>query len=446
MPGTRTFALQYKISRKTAVTVYEQLHSEGYFSSSVGSGTVVNSRIPEDWLPVVPSRPVPGPKKSAARGPARPARTEFEDVLIPRPAIPFNPIASDLTQFPVEIWARLSSRRMRRAPVFLLARGELAGYRPLREAIAAHLGSSRGVTRTADEIIVVSGVQQALDLVARLLIRSGDEVWLEDPGYSGAADAFRRAGAKIIPVTVDAAGFDPTLAATLSERARLAYVTPAHQFVLGATMPVERRLALLSMARQRDAYLIEDDYDSEFRFSGHPIPALQGLDRADSVIYTGSFNKMIFPSLRMGYLALPPALLEPILRLRWQTDRYPPGLTQAVLCDFIVEGHFGRQMRRLRELYGSRLDAFHTYAKRYLAGIFELPRIEAGMNTPCHILNGLSSAQAEARAEAAGIDSIPLDRYAIRRRDLNGLLLGFAAFPERDIHNAIPKLAKALAA
>jgi GntR family transcriptional regulator/MocR family aminotransferase len=211
-------------------------------------------------------------------------------------------------------------------------------------------------------------------------------------------------------------------------------------------MPVERRLSLLSMARERCAYVIEDDYDSEFRFAGQPIPALQSLDRADSIIYTGSFNKVLFPSLRIGYIALPPALVEAVLKLRWQTDRYPPGLTQAVLCDFIAEGHFGRHVRRMRELYAARLCSFQTHGSRYLGELLELPRVEAGMNIPARLSNGMSSIQAHALADVAGIVSIPLDRYALRRRDLNGLLLGFAAFTDREIREGAIKLARALRA
>jgi GntR family transcriptional regulator/MocR family aminotransferase len=445
MPSTRTFAAQYKISRRTVVTVYEQMHAEGYLAATTGSGTIVNSKIPEDWLGGSSARPVAQLRKRPAKGDSRPPLSEFESVRTARPARPFHPIASELAEFPMDLWARVSSRRLRRVPTTLLARGDVAGFRPLIEVVAAHLGSSRGVNRSADEIIIVSGVQQALDLVARLLIAPSDHVWLEDPGYSGAVDAFRRAGAEIIPVKVDECGFDPLLAARLSKKARLAYVTPAHQFVLGATMPVERRLSLLTLARQRSAYIFEDDYDSDFRFSGQPIPALQSLDRNDSVIFAGSFNKAMFPSLRIGYLAVPPTLVEPILKLRWQSDRYPPGLAQAVLCDFITEGHFGRHVRRMRELYAVRLEALHNCGNRYLAGILDLPRIEAGMNTPGRLVNGMASKQAHALATAAGIVSIPLDRFALHRRDLNGLLLGFAAFTEREIQESAKKLALALA-
>lgn len=192
----------------------------------------------------------------------------------------------------------------------------------------------------------------------------------------------------------------------MAKRARAAYVTPAHQFILGATLPVEPRLALLSRARDCGAYVIEDDYDSEIRFEGQPVPALQSLDRSDSVIYVGSFNKVLFPSLRLGYIAAPPALIDALLTLRYQADRYPPGLSQAVLCDFIVEGHFGRHLRRMRELCAARLDALHKYARRYLLGVLDIPRIEAGLNTPAHLLNGMTSKQAYMQAAEAGIESM----------------------------------------
>lgn len=311
MPGTRTLASQYKISRRTVVAVYEQMQAEGYLTAAVGSGTTVNTKIPEDWMGITFAGLAVVSKKRPVEEVAQTPQTEFEEVRSARIARPFNPMAPELAEFPMDIWARISSRRLRRISTSILGRGDLAGFRPLREAVAAHLGSSRGVTRSQEEIIILSGVQQALDLVARLLITPGDHVWLEDPAYTGASNVFRRAGAVIVPVAVDAGGFDPVLAARSSKKARLAYVTPAHQFIMGVTMPIARRLSLLSLARQRGAYVIEDDYDSEFRFSGQPIPALQSLDRAESVIYAGSFNKALFPSLRIGYLAVPRLPVNP---------------------------------------------------------------------------------------------------------------------------------------
>jgi GntR family transcriptional regulator/MocR family aminotransferase len=435
LPGTREFARLYHVSRRTAVAVFDHLRAEGYLTIVHGSGARVNEQAPDDLLVAAPGMRAPNAAPS-------------DDVipLFRRPARPFRAIEPALAEFPAELWARVASRRLRRISTAVLAGGGIAGYKPLREAVAAYLGASRGVTCAPEQVIIVSGVQQALDLIGPALLRPGDKVWMEDPGYTGAVDAFRRTGAEIVPVRVDADGFDPRLAATLARRARAIYVTPAHQFVLGATMPLERRLALLSLARASGAYIIEDDYDSEFRFEGRPVPALQGLDRTGCVLYTGTFNKVLFPALRLGYLVALPPLVDSLLKLRYQMDRYPPGLSQAILCDFIVEGHFGRHLRRMRELYTTRLAALRTHVERHLSGAIEIPRIEAGLHTPAYLKNGVRASRACERAAAVGLETMALDRFAIRRRDLNGLLLGFAAFSENEIRDGVAKLAAALEA
>lgn len=434
LPATREFSLQYHVSRRTAVGVFEQLQAEGYVTSLVGSGTTVNERLPEDLLEASPHQR-PSSKAKPTTGQWR----------FGRPARPFRPIEPALSEFPIDVWARVSARRLRRVSPSLLGGGNLAGYGPLRETIAAYLAASRGVNCSPDQVIVVSGIQQALDLVARLLLRSGDAVWIEDPAYPGAADALRRSGARLVPVRVDERGIDPQKGRALCPKARLAYVTPAHQFALGWTMALERRLALLAWARESEAIVFEDDYDSEFRFAGRPMPALQGLDRWNRVIFAGSFNKVLFSSLRLGYLVVPDSWIDPLLELRYQTDRYPPGMSQAVLCDFITEGHFGRHLRRMRELYARRLDALRDSVRKYLGGAVEIPNIEAGLNTPAYLTNGMSGRQAEALAAEHGVETLAMDRFALQRRDLKAILLGFAAFHERQIRQGAIKLAGALA-
>jgi len=230
----------------------------------------------------------------------------------------------------------------------------------------------------------------------------------------------------------------------LYSQTKAAYLTPAHQFPLGMTMPLERRLAILAWARQAGAFLIEDDYDSEYRFEGLPVPALQGLDRNGSVILLGSFNKVLFPSLRIGYVVLPPSLVDAFLAFRLGVDMHPSSLDQAILCDFIVEGHFGRHIRRMRELYAKRLVVLQHGVRRYLAGVLDVPPIQAGLNTVGFLRNGMTSQQAEAAALAHGIEAIALSRFALKRIDVQALLLGFAAFDEREIHRGIVNLAAAL--
>ena len=367
LPATRDLARQYGVARGTVVAVFEQLQSEGYVTSRVGSGTRVSGQIPEDlWQPA--------PARAAVRQP--PPASRFPP---PTPLRPFHPFEPALDQFPMELWTRIAARRLRRATRALLGCGDVRGYAPLREAIAAYLGSSRGVRCIADQVVIVSGAQQALDLLARVLVRPGEPVWIEDPAYPGATAAFRNAGARLVPVPVDEHGLDVARGFRRAARAKAVYLTPAHQFPLGASLSIERRLAVLDWARRSGARVVEDDYDSEYRFAGRPIPALQGLDRGDCVVFLGSFSKVLFPSLRLGYLVVPPALLEPLLTLRASTDRYASTLDQAILCDFITEGHLGRHIRRMRELYRTRLAALREASTAHLTGLLEIPSIEAGL-------------------------------------------------------------------
>jgi GntR family transcriptional regulator/MocR family aminotransferase len=433
LPATRDFSLQYGVSRRVVVNVFEQLQAEGYVTSRVGSGTRVTDQLPEDVLEV--------PRRSDVE--TKPASQRVLPEWV-RPARPFRPIEPALANFPMDIWTRVAARRLRRVSPSILAGGAVQGYAPLREAIADYLATSRGIDCSADEVVVVSGVQQALDLVARFLVRSGDAVWVEDPGYVGAVSAFKNAGARIIPVPVDTAGLEPAKGERACSTPRAIYVTPAHQFPLGVTMSLERRLHLLSFARSCSAVVIEDDYDSEFRFSGRPVPALRGLDKAGSVILAGSFNKVLFPSLRLGYVLLPAPLVDRFLAFRFQVDAYPPSLSQAVMCDFMVEGHFGRHLRRMRELYSSRLSALQESATRYLRGTIELPNIQAGLNVPAYLRNGMTSRDAAEKAASAGIEVMSLDRFTLRKRDPGGFLLGFAAFEESEIRKGVLTLARAL--
>jgi len=433
LPATRDFANQYNVSRGTVVTAFEQLQAEGYVVCQVGSGTRVNGRLPGNLVRANDNRPqmrkFPGP---------------FSALTYSSVARPFRPYEPATSQFPIDIWARVAGRRLRRASSALLAGRDPSGYEPLREAVAAYLGLSRGVRCSADQIVVVSGAQQGLDLLARLLIKPGEAVWMEDPGYFGATSAFRSVGARIVPVPVDEQGLAISIGKRLCSRAKAAYLTPAHQFPLGMTMPLERRLAILVWAREAGAFLIEDDYDSEYRFEGLPVPALQGLDQNGSVILLGTFNKVLFPSLRLGYVVLPPSLVDPFLAYRFSVDLHPSGLDQAILCDFIVEGHLGRHIRRMRELYAERLTVLQDSAREFLEGLLEVQPIQAGLNTAGLLRNGMTSRQAEAAASARGIEAMAISRFALKRTDIHGLLLGFAAFDKHQIRRGVANLAAAL--
>ncbi|MFN7921698.1 MAG: PLP-dependent aminotransferase family protein [Bryobacteraceae bacterium] len=291
---------------------------------------------------------------------------------------------------------------------------------------------------------MVSGVQQALDLLARILLKPGDAVWMEDPGYFGASIAFENAGARIAPVPVDGSGIDVAAGIRKARAAKGAYVTPAHQFPLGLTMPLERRMALLQWASNAGTFIIEDDYDSEFRFEGRPVPVLQSLDRASNVIVTGSFNKLLFPSLRIGYIVAPPLLADFIVAFRHGTDFRSRSFDHAVLCDFIEGGHLARHLRRMRKLYAARLDCLLEAGRKQLGGVLEISSVRAGLYTTAKLINGMTSRQAEAAARSAGVEALALDRYTFQAKDPGGLLLGFAGFDERQIRDAASRLSRAL--
>ena len=433
LPPTRDLAAQFRVSRGVVVTAFDQLQAEGYLKARVGAGTHVCAALPKN-IPV---------QVNLARG-IQNLPAAVRGIPSSRPPRPFRAYEPALTEFPTDVWARVASRRLRRASAALLGAGHPAGYEPLRQEIAAYLGSSRGVNCSADCVVILSGVQQGLDLFSRLLLKPGQAVWLENPGYFGAATAFRNQGANIIPVPVDEHGLDVAAGLRLGRDARAAYVTPAHQFPLGASLSLDRRLALLAWAHEASAFILEDDYDSEYRFEGYPISALQGLDTRESVIFLGSFNKVLFPSLRLGFAVVPPVLLDRVLALRLGSDVAPPGLDQAILCDFIAEGHLGRHIRRMRGLYTARLEALQEAANKYLAGVLDISSIRAGLSTVGILRNGMTSREAESLATANGIEVLGFHRFFLGESTTEGLLMGFAGFTEREIRSGVRALSKAL--
>jgi GntR family transcriptional regulator/MocR family aminotransferase len=349
-----------------------------------------------------------------------------------------------IAEFPAKLWGSLTAKRASKFTSWLRTEDDGRGYRPLREAITHYLSISRGVHCTPDQIIVVSGVQQALDLLARILLKPDEPVWMEDPGYFGANIAFHNAGANIIPVPVDEHGLDVGAGIKMCAQAKGVYVTPAHQFPTGMTMSLERRMALLKWASSSGAFVIEDDYDSEYRFEGRRIPTLQGLDRHSNVILVGSFTKTLFPSLRIGYLVLPSSFVDCVLAYRYRTDFRNLSLDQAILCDFIEAGHLGRHLRRMRNLYSTRLAALLDGGRKYLSGLLEISDVRAGLYTVGLLQNGMSSRQAEKAAAAHGVEVIGLDRYTLNRPDPKAVLMGFAAFDEKAIRQGLVHLAAAL--
>jgi GntR family transcriptional regulator/MocR family aminotransferase len=343
----------------------------------------------------------------------------------------------------MKVWARLG-RRWAHGGSSGMDYDEVAGYRPLREAIAAYLRSARGVTCDAAHVIIVHGSQQALDLTSRVLLDPGDAVWFEDPGYDGARGAVAAAGARLVPVPVDGEGFSVSAAMARDPSARLAYVTPSHQFPLGVTMTLSRRRELLRWAAESGGWVLEDDYDSEFRYAQRPLPAMQGLDTDDCVIYSGSFSKVLFPALRLGYLVVPPAMLDTFLRVRFLTDVHPSTITQATAADFIAEGHFERHLRRMRLLYGERQEALVESARRHLSGLLTVNRSEGGMHLVGWLPRGTNDWEGSRAARARGVAATPLSFFAECRPRPNGLLLGYAGLTPAQIAAGARQLAAAL--
>jgi GntR family transcriptional regulator/MocR family aminotransferase len=441
LPASRDFAGQYGLSRGTVVTVFERLQSEGYLSSGVGVGTWVNQ--------------IAAPAQSRRMTTTPPAyiRRVISEYTLPKPFVglafpkgvrPFRVGSPAIAEFPSGVWGRIAAHRARNFASWLKTEAGGRGYRPLRNAIAEYLRTSRGVRCSSEQIVIVSGIQQALDLLARVLLKPHDPVWMEDPGYFGAGIAFGTAGARIVGVPVDEEGLSVSAGMKICPHAKGVYLTPAHQFPLGVTMSLERRMAILNWASRNGAFVIEDDYDSEYRFEGQPVPALQSLDHHASVIYIGSFSKTLFPSLRLGYVVLPPSLVDYFLAFRYRTDFQNSTFDQAVLCDFIVEGHLARHLRRMRTLYAGRLAALIDGGKQHLDGLLQLSDVRAGLYTIGFLKNGMASRQAEKLAAEKGIEVLAADRFTFRRPDPKGLLLGFAAFDEATIGRELVRLAKAL--
>ncbi len=440
LPATRDLARQYRLARGTIVNAFDQLKSEGYIQGSVGSGTYVNKILPEELLQV--------PRKEIPALPARhKQRRKLSDYarrvkLFPnfeiRPSRAFRTNMPALGLFPTTLWAQVAARRLRRISASLLLGCGPMGYPPLRDAVASYLSTSRGVKCVADQVVIVSGVQEAIDIAVRLSVNPGDRVYMENPGYPGAAIAFKAAGAKISAIGVDDEGM--RVPGANMRGARLVYVTPGHQFPLGVTMSVTRRLQLLDWAAKFGALILEDDYDSEYRYAGRPVPALQGLDRHGLVLFMGSFSKVLFPSLRVGYLVVPPDLTDYFAATLSVTNRHAPLLEQAILCDFITEGHLGRHVRRMREVYARRLSILLDCAKQSLDGLLEISGVEAGLQIAGWLHRGLDAESVAIAAATRDVEVTALSRYRQGAAVREGLQLGFAAVDSKEIRRGVREL------
>lgn len=449
LPSTRLLAEELGVSRNTVLNAYEQLMAEGYLETSGGSGTFIARVLPDHLLRtpvqnVVNSHPPTEPLEPRFSQHAKSqmmAPRQFSSVAKHGTVPPFNAAAPALDAFPYKVWSRLVTRHARRISGDTISYQRLIGYHPLREAIAAHVTMTRRVRCSPEQVIIVSGSQGGLDLASRLFLDPGDEVWLEDPGYLGARGAFLGVGAKIMPVPVDDEGMVVDAGAKRAPKAKLAFVTPSHQFPLGMTMSLQRRLALLDWAKRADAYILEDDYDSAFRFAGRPLPALHALDDTGRVIYVGTFSKVLFPALRIGYLIVPPALLEGFLTVRHHVDIHIPYLQQAVLADFIAEGHFTQHLRRMRTLYAERRAAL-LEAVRDLP--LEIQAPPAGIHCVGWLPEGMDDVAVAHKAAAYGLELWPVSMFYMEPSARKGIVLGYGAFNKEAMNEGVWRLEQVL--
>lgn len=446
MPSTRGLAKQYALARGTVASAFEQLKNEGYVETTVGAGTFVSVRLPEESVPMGNGQTDVAVAPSLA-GLSLRGQSAVDGVrLLPAShsvGRAFRSYEPAIDLFPVALWSRVAGRVLRNAPRSLYGQGDARGYLPLRRAIAEYVGPARGVRCNADQIIITSGTQQALDLVARLLLDPGDSVWLEDPCYPGALFAFRAAGANVVPVRVDREGLVVEDARRQHAGARLAYVTPANQFPLGVTMSPRRRDELLAWAAGQNAWIIEDEYDAEYRYSGPPLPSLQSLDRSGCVIYVGTFTKMLFNALRLGFIVLPERVVEPFAAARSFLDRHPPTLEQAILADFILEGHFGHHVRRMRQIYARRSHAL-SEAAHSLAGRLDVVQPASGMRTLGWVRTGQTDAAVAGRARALGLEVAALSEFTLRHSHPGALILGFAGCSSAELKRGVEVLESTL--
>ena len=435
LPSTRSLAGELGISRLPVLTAYDQLLHEGYLVGRAGAGTFVAPSVSRrqeraSTVPDLRSRPL------QARQAQSSTRTDRAQSLGP-----FRVGLPALDQFPQKAWSRLVSRHARQLPAELMAYGGPRGHLPLRAAVAAYLFAARDVRCEPSQVLIVGGSQMALQLCAAVLLGANDVACVENPGYPGAWKALAATGGTIRSVPLDGGGL-VVRALERRRRARLVYVTPSHQYPLGMAMAASRRLELLEWARRNDAWIVEDDYDSEYRFASRPLGALQGMDGSGRVIYIGTFSKVLFPALRLGYLVVPQPLLARFLDARDALDLFSPTLYQSALTDFIAQGHFARHVRRMRSTYQNRRDALVAAIHRVLGHRLEIVNADAGMHLSTWFQPGIDDVAVVRRAADRGLYPIALSTCFVDSDTRSGLVLGFGGSTEAQIDRAVGALAR----
>ena len=459
LPASRVLGADLVVSRNSVNAAYEQLRAEGYLEQRERLGSFVASVIPDvegrvqprsgvmrESVPIAQATPQHANLSSTGAVFVQAAERLSKSKQLSDWATPLAFRIGDpaIDAFPLTLWSRLVARRWRTGQV-PLGYSDPAGAMELRRAIAEYLKTSRGVRCEPEQVFIASGTQQALDLATRLVLSPGDPVWVENPGYPGGRSAVEGAGATAVPVSVDDEGLSVEHGIQLCPDARGVYVTPSHQFPLGSVMSVARRLALLRWASEVDAWIFEDDYDSEFRYASRPLPSLQGLDDHGRVIYTGTFSKTLFPALRLAYVVSPPSLVDAFQAACILGGRYAPTDAQLVVTDFINEGHFERHLRRMRALYAARQHALLDCVRNHLADTLDVAPGAAGLHLVAFLKDTtLDGRMVSARAADAGVEIPPLANYTLTALDRDGFLMGYGAYEPGIMRTAAIRLAAVL--
>ncbi len=437
VPSTRELSATLEVARSTVTDAYEQLIAEGYLETEQGSGTFVCRELPDALLAFSKGSDAGGTTPATIRLSAfgNGLSFDYNRAYPPPGVISFPNGTPDLQHFPFAIWRKLMNRHLREALQDTFDYTDyVAGYPPMRAEIASYLSRTRAVRATADQVVVVNGSQQSLDLCARLLLSPGDEVAFENPGYQGARRIFEAAGARLRPLTATPEGL---ALGDLGKKTRLVYVTPSHQFPTGVSMSLATRLELIDWARRTGAVIVEDDYSSEYRYSGPPLPSLQGLAGDVPVVYIGTFSKVMFPGLRIGYLVAPKGLIQSITRAKWLQDRNTAVLEQKALFDFMHEGHLERHIRRMRRLYGSRREALVAALDRHFGERVRVMGDAAGM----HLMATIDDPHIVDRANRNRVQLLRADGYYLTKPPGNEFIFGFSAVGERTIREGVKRMA-----
>lgn len=438
LPATRTLAQETGVSRTTVIDAIERLVAEGMLVSRVGSGTFVSDTLERQRpRPVTP----PAQRKEAAQARIAYTISHAEKVYAPRSWLPhkvraFVTALPALDAFPMTNWSRISARHLRGERSAVMGYGEPKGYEPLRRAVATHLAAIKGITCDPQQIFITSGAQHAFSLIGKLFLNPGDRVWMENPGASGARNALLSEGATLVPVAVDREGIVVADGLAKAPHFRLAFVTPSHQQPLGHVMSLSRRFELLKAAEEAQAFIVEDDYDGEFYFGNAPQPALMSIDNGGRVFYVGTFSKSLFPSLRLGFVVVPDRAVEAFDRAFSSWVSGPPTVTQAIVADFMDEGHFATHIRMMRRMYKARYETLMDVS-RQVQGAIDVQETAGGFHTAAYLADGLEEGAIVAQAAERGITLAPLSRYCLEPIAEKGLVLGFGCASPDDIRHGI---------